>query len=267
MGKVIAIANAKGGVGKTTTTAAIASLLSNRGYRVIAADTDPQSDLSIGFNIDPQERNIFDCLFNFKKIKAVKVNENLVLVGGSLNMKPALFEKAAAEDKEYKLSPYGIIKKRLKEVVDEADFILIDCPPNIDTIVMNALAASDYVLIPTEAHRYSINGIVEILDLVEALQSELNPQLQVLGILVTRFRSNTVIHSQLFDDLKESYPDYLFEKPIKENITLQEVSHEGQELVAYNLERQKEQLIKSRFSGMENYEAAVEELLTRINHE
>ncbi|MEM6814095.1 MAG: ParA family protein [Bacteroidota bacterium] len=264
MAQVISIANEKGGVAKTTTTAALGSILSHRGHRVIMIDLDPQADLTSGLNIDPEDRNIFDCVFNHKKMRATKVNDNLVLIGGSPKMKPALFEKASTEDKEYKLSPYGILRKRIKDVLDQTDFVLLDCPPNVDTVTMNALAASDYVLIPTEAHRYSINGAAEIVDLVDTLKEELTPGIEILGVLITRYRSSTAIHKQLAEELKETYKDLLFSNPIKENITLQEVSHEGREIVDYDEERQAQQLVKSKFVGIENYESIVEELLNRI---
>lgn len=266
MPTVISIANEKGGVAKTTTAAALGSILSHRGHRVIMIDLDPQADLTSGLNINPEDRNVFDCLFESKKLRATKVNDNLVLVGGSPKMKPSLFEKAAAGEKEYKLAPYGVLKKRLVEVLDQTDIVLLDCPPNVDTVTMNALVASDYVLIPTEAHRYAINGANEIVELVSAIKSELNIKLEVLGVLLTRYRGTTAIHSQLAKELKETFKKKLFPEPIKENITLQEVSHEGREIVDYDAERQTEQLVKSKFVGMANYESAAVELLNRIKN-
>ena len=268
MGHVISIANEKGGVAKTTTTAALGSILSNRGYRVILIDLDPQGDLTAGLNVDPQDRNIYDCLFNHKKMKASKVNDNLVLVGGDPRMKPSNFEKAGSEDAEYKYTPLHILKRAIDQVLSDTDFILLDCPPNVDAITTNALAASDYVLIPTEAHRYSINGVQAIKEIIGGLKKgNVNPSLSLLGVLITRFRTSTAIHTQMAEALRSKYDEEVFSSIIKENITLQEVSHEGQEIVRYDQDRQSEQLVKSKFSGIANYESVAEELLNRIkNH-
>ena len=267
MGHVISIANEKGGVAKTTTAAALGSILSNRGFRVILIDLDPQGDLTTGLNIDPEDRNIYDCLFTHKKMRASKVNKNLVLVGGDPRMKPANFEKAGSEDPQYKYTPLHIFKPAMDEVMAETDYIILDCPPNVDAITTNAMAVSDYVLIPTEAHRYSINGVRAIKEIIEGLiKGNVNPSLSLLGILITRYRSNTAIHTQMAKALREKYGDDIFSNVIKENITLQEVSHEGQEIVKYDKDRQLEQLVKSSFTGMTNYESATDELLKRIKN-
>jgi len=265
MAITIAIANEKGGVAKTTTTASLGSILADKGYKVVMVDLDPQGDLTTGLNKEFDERNIYDSIFTHKQMSATNVNPGLVLIGGDSRMNPVSFDKSAVADRDFKYITHGILKKALESLKDQADLILLDCPPNVDIVTANALIASDYVIIPTEAHKFAINGIESILSEMGTLKSQ-NPNLSLLGILITRYRGNTAIHSQMEEALREKYSGQVFKTPIKENITLQEVSHEGQEIVAYDKERQSGQLVKSKFAGIKDYEQVAEELLSIIFH-
>ena len=185
MTKIISIVNEKGGVGKTTATACIASILASRSYKVLMLDLDPQSDLTLSFPVksDP-EINIFHCIFKFGKLKGLNVNQNLVLIPGSPLLQPVNFIDKLKLNQEFQYENPRLILQKMLDPLDGRDdlIVLIDCPPNKDIVVQNALAASSQVLIPTFCHNYSYNGIVDIIKMVESFNEKLNAELEVIGI-------------------------------------------------------------------------------------
>ena len=267
---IISIANEKGGVAKTTTVAALGSVLSKRGYRVILVDLDSQSDLTVSLNVDPGGKNIFDCIFTSKRLVASKVNPNLVLVGGSPSMTPGIFSGAAGKEPELEnIPPELVLHHFMSDKKDKADFILLDCPPNLELITQNALGCSDYLLIPTEPHSFSINGIESMLDYASELTQEVNKDLKVLGFFLTRFRKSTSLHMSVRELLKRKQGKYLLETTIHENVTVQEATHMGTELEAYGDEKEREAVVKGKkvFRGLADYQHLADEILTRIEHE
>ncbi|WP_185152483.1 ParA family protein, partial [Fulvivirga aurantia] len=227
---IISIANEKGGVAKSTSANALASILSRKGYKVILVDLDPQADLTLSLDIECGDRNIFDCIFMHKKVIASKVNDNLVLIGGDPRLTPVGFIDSVKKDQEFELeNPRLILKLLLDQIKKKVDFIILDLPPNREIVVQNALAASDYVLIPTEAHSFAANGIHNIIEYIDLFKEKLNPRIDLLGIIVTRYRRNTAIHSDMYEWLKETYPNKLFNTTIAENITIQEATQQGRE--------------------------------------
>ncbi|MCV9389158.1 ParA family protein [Reichenbachiella ulvae] len=271
MSIIISIANEKGGVAKTTSTGSIGSILSRLNYKVILVDLDPQADLTISLDVEAEDRNIFDCLFHHKKIVANKVNENLILVGGDPRLTPLDFMDSIKNDKDFQIEdPRLILKSLLKQVTDKADFILMDCPPNREIITQNALAASDYVLIPSEAHNFSVNGINNIIENLDAIVSaKLNTDLKLLGLFVTRYRKNTAIHSDMVEWFETNYHKDLFKTKINENITIQEATQMGRELSTHDDIKRSSQLVKksSPFKGLADYRELVNEILNRIQNE
>lgn len=267
MTKIISISNEKGGVAKTTSTAAIGSVLSRLGYKVILVDLDPQADLTVALDIEPEDRNIFDCIFSHRRIKASKVNDNLVLVGGDARLTPLDFAEGLKRDKLLQFENPRLVLRSLLELAEgKTDFILLDCPPNREIITQNALAASDYVLIPTEAHSFSVNGIANIIEFIEAFQQKLNPKLDLLGIFITRYRNNTSIHLDMKEWLHENFRKHMFSHVINENITLQEATQMGRELENHDAIRKQTQVVKTQtpFRGLQDYKDLVEELLEKI---
>lgn len=268
--KVITIANEKGGVAKTTSTASIGSILSRLGRKVVLVDLDPQADLTVSLDIESEDRNIYDCLFYHKKILASKVNDNLVLVGGDPRLTPIEFMNALKMDKELEFdNPRLILKSLIDQIGSQAEFVILDCPPNREIITQNALAASDYVLIPSEAHNFSVNGINNIIEYIESFKNKLNPRLNLLGIFLTRYRQNTAIHSDMFEWFKENYPEQLFETKITENITLQEATQLGRELIDHDQIKRDQRLVKTKtqFKGLVDYQFLVDEILNRLGNE
>jgi len=268
MSITISFINEKGGVAKTTSAASIASILSRRGYKVVCIDMDPQGDLTIAFNVNAENRNIYDCLFAHRKLIASKVNDNLVLVGGDPRMKPTKLAKNIDDDDELNLMNRTQV---LKSVIDntntdKTDFIIIDCPPNTDLAVENCLAVSDHVIIPTEAHNFSVQGLQSIIHLIDRFQKQLNENLSLLGILITLYEGTTNINKDLREWYESEYGELVFKTPIRKNTHLKEATHIGKELAEYKISKQEESLIKKafKFNGLDDYNQVCDEIVDRL---
>ena len=253
---------------KSTTTSALGSVLSSRGYKVIMIDLDSQCDLTISLRMDVEERNIFDCIFKHKGLLATNVNPNLVLVGGDARMTITEFTNQLRGDEEFKHeNPRLVLREILNDSTSRADYVLLDCPPNLELITSNALACSDYLLIPTEPHSFSINGINTMMDYTASFQKRVNKELKILGIFLTRFRSNTRIHSEVKDELDRHYPGKMLHTVIHENITVQEATHMGKEFEKYGEEKAAQGLFKHEhpFRGLVDYRKLADEILERLH--
>jgi len=268
--KVISIANEKGGVAKTTSCSAIGSVLSRLGYTVILIDLDPQSDLTISLGINPKDRNIHDCIFTHRKLKAHSINDNLVLIGGSPEFTTIDFLDNLKKDEEYQYeNPRLIIRQLITDALDRCDFILLDCPPNLEIITQNALLASDYVLIPSEAHSFSINGVENLIEQVLRFKKKAHPILEVLGIFLTRYRTKTRSHQDLEEYFLRHHPKKFLKTFIHENITIQEATHSGRELEEHDDYKKQNSLVKKNqpFRGLKDYRDLVDEILKRMKYE
>ena len=265
---IISIAASKGGTGKSTTAAALGSILSQGGHRVILVDMDSQRDLTVMMGAAPKEKNIFECVFRSGKMKAVKINPNLVLIGGSRKMKHVTFMEAWKANPEYKDHPPELVLHRfLSPRAGQADYILLDCPPSLELITENALAVSDYVLIPSQAHVVSVNGIRSTLDFVDDFSKRVNKKLKVLGCFLTRFHKTTNLERSVFDLLKKTEPEKMLKTVIHQNVAVAEATHMGREMERYGEDREKEALVKTNrvFRGLEDYRRLADEILTIIN--
>ena len=263
---IIAIANEKGGVGKTTSVVALGSVLSAQGYRVVLIDMDSQSDLTVALSANPGKKNIYDCLFTSKKLSAVRINPNLVLVGGSPKMTPGALVSRRPSNHQY------IFREFMESKSQMADFFILDCPPNLDIATQNALAGSDYLLIPAEPHAFSVAAIDGMLNYASDFAKDFNSDLKVLGIFLTRFRKQTNLHASIREHLVALHPVRMLKTVIHENVTLQEATHVGSEIEKYGEEIKKQALVKTRFKfqGLSDYRKLCEEILLRIkndNHE
>ena len=267
---VISIFSEKGGVAKTTTAAALGSILSRQGKRVVLVDLDSKPDLTRAFNQTAGERNIFDCIFNHRHLLAHNLNPNLVLVAGDHRMTPTNFSDHLKKDPDFQYeNPRLILREVLQSSIDKADFILLDCPPNFELVTGNALACSNYLLIPTEANSFSVNGIGTVLEYSSNFTGRINKDLKILGIFLTRFRASTSIHSELKRSLEELYPEHMFSTVIHENTTVQEAIHLGKEFEIYKAEKARKARTSNRrpFRGLDDYRKLADELLTKISHE
>ena len=169
------------------------------------------------------------------------------------------------EDYQYD-NPRLIIKHLIEEAKSKCDFILLDCPPNLEIVTQNALLASDYVLIPSEAHSFSINGVENLVDQVKRFKKKANPNLELLGIFLTRYRSKTRSHEDLVAYFTKNHPKIFLKTYIHENITIQEATHSGRELEEHDNYKKQQSLVKTKqpFKGLKDYRDLVNELIKRI---
>lgn len=263
---IITIVNEKGGVGKTTATACIASILASRSYKVLMLDLDPQSDLTLSFPtvLDPNI-NIFKCIFEFGKLKGLNVNQNLVLIPGSPMLQPVNFIDKLKLNPDFQYeNPRLILRKLLQQVPSHKNLIvLLDCPPNKDIVVQNALASSSHVLIPTFCHNYSYNGIVDIIKMVEVFKAKVNVEIDVLGILVNNFDQRNNIDRGVYEMMKETFGNLVFSTPVRTNTKLKETTHLGLEIIEYAQDLANK-AIPQKFSGFEDFNKVTDELLNRL---
>lgn len=262
--KIISIANQKGGVGKTTTTSSLGSILAQRGYKVVLLDLDDQNDLTLSLPVENQEGyNLFDCIFELGKPKGVKVNPNLVIIPGSENLQPLLFTDKIRLHPDYHYeNPRFVLRSFLEAITPKCDFILMDCPPNQELIVQNAMAASSYVIIPTMAHSFSVNGINAVLKMIQGFK-KVNPQIEPLGIVMNNYDRRNNIDRGVYELCQEQYQDLLFPTPIRINTKLKENTHLGVEIIQYahDLSQKK---IPQQFSGYDDFSEVVDQLLERL---
>jgi len=262
--KIISIANQKGGVGKTTTTSSIGSILAQRGYKVVLLDLDDQNDLTLSLPVENNEGyNLFDCIFDLGKPKGVKVNPNLVIIPGSSKLQPLLFSDKIKLHPDYQYeNPRLILKSFLASVSNKCDFILMDCPPNEELIVQNAMAASNYVLIPTMAHSFSVNGINAVLRMIQRFK-KINSDLAPLGIVMNNYDRRNNIDRGVYELCQEQYRELLFSTPIRINTKLKENTHLGVEIIQYAQELA-EKRIPQQFSGYDDFNSVIDQLLERL---
>ena len=245
--KVITIANHKGGVGKTTSTASIGDALAILGKRVLLIDLDAQQNLTFTLtqNEDP-ESSVYDTLVKDASLPIVHVRENLDLV-------PASLELARAEiDMSTKIAREGILKSALEDYTDKYDYIIIDCPPSLGIVTTNALVASDKLYIPLIAEALPMKGLAMLDDVVTEVRKRVNPHLELGAVFFTRF-NNRNLNKEVIKMIESRYGDKVFKTRIRENISLAEMPLSGQSIFEYD----------PRSNGASDYKALVEEIIAR----
>ena len=247
MSKIIALINQKGGVGKTTSTANIGAGLAQAGYRVVLVDLDPQSNLTKGLGLVGAEKNVYGALLGEYELTLYTLFQNLALVAGS----PALsgFDKAKGDevDREF------LLKELLEPLRKKCDYILLDCPPALGLVTLNAYACAEYLYIPLEAQLYATDGLEKVLELVKRMQRRLNPQLTVGGIFFTRYDKRKVLRRETAEEVRSKYPDLVMDSVIRESIALGEAPHAGKDIFTY----------APASAGSADYRALVAEILAR----
>jgi chromosome partitioning protein len=223
--QVIAILNQKGGVGKTTTAINIGAYLAKRGRTVLILDADPQSNATSGLGIDKTKLNttLCDVLLSGSELHTTvqETNiENLYLLPADARLASVEVELAAAAEREFAL------KKALAEATDY-DYIIIDCPPALGLLTINALSASDFVLIPVQAEYYALEGLSQLLQVMQQVRGGLNPKLELLGVVVTMFDKRTSLAEQVYNEVGKHFGDKLFDTVIPRNIRLAEAPSYG----------------------------------------
>lgn len=233
MGKVMAIANQKGGVGKTTTAINLASCLAERGKKVLALDMDPQGNMSSGLGIDKKniEYTMYDLIVGESNLENTLIKEALDyldVLPSNVNLSAAEVELIGMEDKEF------IVKEIIKEIRDDYDYIIIDCPPSLSMLTVNAMTTADSVIIPIQCEYYALEGLSQLMQTVELVTNRLNPDLKIEGILFTMYDSRTNLSMQVVENVKENIEQPIYETIIPRNIRLAEAPSYGLPINLYD---------------------------------
>ncbi len=253
MGKIIAFANQKGGVGKTTSAVNIAASVGILGKSVLLIDLDPQGNTTSGVGINKKnlKSTSYELLIDeIDAAQAVVETEfkNLSVIPSNISLAGAEFDLYQLDNREYRL------KKQLETVKDNYDYIFIDCPPSLGMITVNALAAADAVIIPMQCEYYALEGLSQLMITLRKIKQLYNPDLEICGILITMFNGRLILTMQVISELKKYYADKLFKTPVSRNVKLSEAPSFGKPVYYHD---------KSS-KGANEYLEVAKELLERI---
>lgn len=250
MGRVIAIANQKGGVGKTTTTVNLSACLAVKGKRILTIDIDPQGNTTSGLGIDKAEvkESIYDVIINDVSLSDTVVSTKI----NTLSLSPSNIHLAGAEVELVSvISREMRLKTAIAAIKDQYDFILIDCPPSLGLLTVNALTAADTILVPIQCEYYALEGLSQLMNTVRIVQKHLNPSLKVEGVVLTMFDARTNLSIQVVEEVKKYFGNQVYRTIIPRNVRLSEAPSFGLPIILYDA--------KSR--GAESYMDLADEVI------
>ena len=233
MTKIIAVANQKGGVGKTTTAINLSAALAEKGKKVLVVDIDPQGNTTSGFGIEKNEleNTVYELMLGECSVKDCMIEDvipNLSIIPSNVNLAAAEIELIEADKKEY------ILKNELDWVKDKFDFVIIDCPPSLSMLTVNSMTASDSVLVPIQCEYYAMEGLSQLIHTINLVKKKLNPYLEMEGVVFTMYDSRTNLSQDIVESVKKALEERVFETNIPRNVRLAEAPSYGMPICKYD---------------------------------
>lgn len=254
MGKIIAIANQKGGVGKTTTAINLSSCLAEKGQKVLSVDMDPQGNMTSGLGVDKEEleNTIYDLIIGESTIEDVLIKnamDNLDIIPTSIDLSGAEIELLDISEKEY------IVRNAIMKIKEDYDYIIIDCPPSLSILTINAMTTADSVLVPIQCEYYALEGLSQLIHTVELVRDRLNSELTIEGVVFTMYDARTNLSLQVVENVKDNLEQNIYKTIIPRNIRLAEAPSYGMPINKYD----------PKSVGSDSYMRLADEVISRKN--
>ena len=233
MGRIISVANQKGGVGKTTTAINLAACLAELNQKVLAVDTDPQGNMTSGLSVNKNEieYSVYELLLGEVDIQQAickNIYENLDVLGANVNLSAVEVELAGKENVHY------ILKEELDKIKDEYDYIIIDCPPSLNLLTLNSMVASDSIIVPIQCEYFALEGLSQLMHTINLVQERLNPDLEIEGVVFTMYDARTNLSLQVVENVKDNLEQKIYKTIIPRNIRLAEAPSHGMPINIYD---------------------------------
>lgn len=254
LSKVIAISNHKGGVGKTTSALNIGAGLNKLGYKVLLIDLDAQCNLTQSLGITQTERNVYGAIKSLyplsESIIPVPELKDFYIVPATVNLTGLEIELSNETGREY------LLRETIEPIKKDYDFILIDCPPSLNLLTINALTVAEQVIIPLQSQYLALQGLTNLLDVISKIQKRLNPQLTIGGVIITQFDKRIILNREIAENINSHFKDQVFKTKIRDNIAIAEAPANKLDIFRYN----------PNCNGAEDYLELSKEILNKLNH-